>query len=114
VGGRFLLGLAAGLLLGIFTAVLPVVAIVLVIALLVFTVARSVSGARPDHAVALAGVLLGTGSVLLYGAVSTTLSCLNTRDFCGNANVWPLLALAVVCLLVGATAALRVWRRSHG
>jgi hypothetical protein len=102
------------LLLGIFTAILPVVAIVLVIALLVLTVARSVSGARSDQAAVLAGILLGTGSVLLYGALSTTLSCLNTRDSCGNANVWPLLGLAVVCLVVGASAALRVWRRSNG
>ena len=62
----------------------------------------------------LAGTLVGAGAILLYGAINTVAACINTDDFCGNANVWPLGALAVVTIGAGATATTVVALRSAG
>lgn len=53
----------------------------------------------------LAGTALGSGLALLWGVVRTVQSCSQTADFCGDANVWPLLALSVVAVLTGLAGA---------
>jgi hypothetical protein len=52
-----------------------------------------------------AGTLLGVGAFLVYGVINTVTACFDTDDFCGNANVWPLGALALVIVGTGAVAA---------
>ena len=52
----------------------------------------------------MAGVLVGAGAVLLLGTFNTVAACLDTDDFCGNANVWPLAAFAVFTIGAGVAA----------
>jgi hypothetical protein len=52
-----------------------------------------------------AGFLLGIGAVFLYGSWNVVSACSETRDFCGNANVVPLLTAAIFALALGGTAA---------
>ena len=62
----------------------------------------------------MAGTLIGAGAVLAYGAINTVAACINTDDFCGNANVWPLGAFALVTIGAGAIATAVVAVRSRG
>jgi hypothetical protein len=57
---------------------------------------------RPTRFPALAGATLGAGVVLLWGLVMTVQSCLQTSNFCGDANLTPLLAFAGVAAATGA------------
>ena len=103
--GRFLLGIGTGALLGVLTSLLPVIAVAVVGVLVVLTwisLARGSAGSA--RAVSTAGVLIGVGALLLYGAVSTITACSQTDDFCGHANVTPLLLLAIAAEGTGLVA----------
>ena len=103
---RFLLGFAAGLLLGLLTTSLSAaIGIVVILVLLVGTVSGLRPGADPSRTIQLAGTLAGAGAVLVYGAINTFAACRDTSDFCGDANLWPLAALAAVTFGVGMVAA---------
>jgi hypothetical protein len=92
------------LLLGLLTSLSPVIAVVAMLAVLVAVVIGLVRRTDSSRIVQLAGTLLGVGALLVYGVVNTVTACLDTDDFCGNANVWPLGALAVVTVGVGTVA----------
>ena len=107
---RFLLGVGAGVLLGLLTASLsPVIGIVVILVVLVGTVGGLRAGADPSRMI-LAGTLVGAGAVLLVGAINTFVACSATIDFCGDANLWPLAALAAVTFGVGMVAAVVAFR----
>jgi hypothetical protein len=110
---RLFLGFATGLLLGLVTSLSPVIAIVAILAVLVGTV-LNVRRADASRSMQLAGTLVGAGAVLSYGAINTVAACINTADFCGNANVWPLGVLAVVTIGTGTVAAAVAALRSPG
>ncbi len=108
--GHYFVGMAAGVLLAVMTSLIPVVAI-LGIAALSATTWIAVARGRPHMQVAsLAGISLGAGIVLLYGAVSTVQSCSQTANFCGNANVVPLAALALGAVASGLFASIALVR----
>ena len=111
---RLLLGVATGLLLGLLTSLSPFIAIVAILAVLVGTVMSLRRRADPSRTMQWAGTLIGVGAFLSYGTVNTVAACINTDDFCGNANVWPLGALAAVTLGTGAIAAAVAAFRSPG
>ena len=111
---RLLLGVATGLLLSLLTSLSPVIAIVAVLAVLVAVVIGVLRRIDTSRIIGLAGTLIGVGAVLVYGVVNTVTACFDTDDFCGNANVWPLGALAVVTVGVGAVAAAVAIIRSSG
>jgi hypothetical protein len=111
---RLLLGVATGLLLGLLTSLSPVIAVVAMLAVLVAAVIGVLRRADSSRIVQLAGTLLGVGAFLVYGVVNTVTACFDTDDFCGNANVWPLGALAVATIAVGTVAAAVAVVRSPG
>jgi hypothetical protein len=113
LASRLLLGVATGLLLGLLMLLSPVIAVVAILAVVGGTVV-SVRRADPLRAIQLAGTLIGAGALLVYGVINTVAACAGTDDFCGNANVWPLAALAVVTVGVGAVAAVVAVARSPG
>jgi hypothetical protein len=82
-----------------------VIAVVAILAVLVGTVVGIVRRADWSRIVQSAGTLIGVGVFLVYGVINTVTACFDTDDFCGNANVWPLGALALVTVGTGAVAA---------
>jgi hypothetical protein len=99
----FLAGLLLGLAGGLLTDLMPVVGLGLIV-LGVITLlirAKAVAGARPRELATAGGFLIGSGALFLYYSWNTISACANTDDFCGNANVVPLLAAAIVLLVVG-------------
>jgi hypothetical protein len=105
--GPLAVGVGSGVLLGIFTvSVLPEVAFA-VVGLLSITAGiamgrRSIGGPKTAF---LAGASIGAGGVLLFGAVNTIAACWATEDFCGQADVVPILALALGALGIGLLSA---------
>jgi hypothetical protein len=106
VGPSFLLGVGTGVLLGLFTSLSPVVAIAAIGLILVITAIGFRSGAKASRSMFLGGTLVGSGVILGLGAANTIGACVNTDDFCGNANIWPLAAFAVLAIAAGALAVL--------
>ena len=113
IGRPIFVGLLIGLLLGLVSVVFLPIALALVpLALLASVMAlRAVPPDRPRSA-GIAGVLLGVGAVLMFGAVNTFTACAGTEDFCGNANIMPLFAFGFFTLTCGAVAAVLTTVRS--
>lgn len=101
---RIVLGCATGLLLGLLTSLSPVISFAALGAVLVFTVISLSRRADAPRTILMGGTLVGGGAFLLYGFVSTVAACVNTDTFCGNANPWPLGALAVAMIVAGIGA----------
>ena len=102
------------MLLGLLTSLSPVIAVVAILVVLVGAVMGILRRADSSRVIHLAGTLVGVGALLVYGVVNTMTACFDTDDFCGNANVWPLGALAVVTVGAGAVAAVVAVIRSPG
>jgi hypothetical protein len=100
--GELAVGIGAGLLLALLTSLIPVVVIVVLSTVAAATWIRLI---RAGRAAMLAGTMLSSGLVLSWGVVRIVQSCSQTADFCGNANVWPLLAFSVVGVLTGLAGA---------
>jgi apolipoprotein N-acyltransferase len=99
----FFVGLLAGTAVGLLTDVMPVVGLGL-FAVGAFTVyIRAVANPEARHRgfATAAGFLIGLGALFLYGSWNTISACAKTDDFCGNANVVPLLAAAIALLVAG-------------
>jgi hypothetical protein len=111
LGPSFLLGAGTGVLLGVFTSLSPVIAIVALGLVLVVTAIGMRSDAKASRSVFLGATLIGSGVVLGLGAANTIGACVNTEDFCGGANVWPLAAFAVLAIAAGTLAVLAAWIR---
>lgn len=109
---RSALGVATGLLLGLYTAILPVAAIVVTLVLGAMT-ALAVRTRDTNRGLALAGTLTGVGLVLLVAAANTVLQCSTSDNFCGNANVVPLAVYAGGLVAAGAAVTTHVVRHAH-
>jgi hypothetical protein len=92
VWGDFAVAAGIGLLLGLLVSFLPVASIALIVAMLVLAAAGLIRRDSRRSALA-AGALVGSGGVYVYGAINTTLACLDDR--CGGADPWPLVLFAV-------------------
>lgn len=103
VGRSFVLALVVGLLAAYIAARIPVLGLPLALGTpIALTVrARLVDRDRSRMWAETGGVLLGSGGLFLFGAANTIVACEGTTDFCGNANVVPLLALAVAMIILG-------------
>lgn len=114
VGSNVLLGGFLGALLAIVTAVFPasgfLLAPALIVALAVILVSRPVQYGR---LAIFGGALIGAGALYMYGVVNTVVACVGTSDFCGQANVLPLLALAVAMLGTGGLVASTAGRHAR-
>ena len=108
--GHYVLGIATGILLAVLTSFIPVVAILGIAALMAATWFALARGRPHEQLASLGGMSLGAGIVLLYGAVSTVVSCSQTANFCGNANVVPLVALALGAVASGLFASITLVR----
>jgi hypothetical protein len=113
-GYGFFAGLLTGLVLGLVSVVLLPIALALVpLALLASARAlRAVPLDGPSSA-GIAGFLLGVGAVLMFGALNTFGACSGTEDFCGNTNIVPLFAFALITLTCGALASILSVVRSN-
>lgn len=109
----FTIAVFVGVLAGLIASMLPVVGLPLAIGTpLVISVRAFV--ARPverSYLAQAAGTLVGAGSIFLYGATNTVATCQRTDDFCGNANVLPLLGLALGMLALGGLGSAGLIRR---
>lgn len=113
VPGNFALAVVVGVLIGLLTAFLPVVGLPLAIGTPVVLSVRAFPAgpATRIYLAEVAGVLIGVGTIFLYGASNTIAACQQTDDFCGNANVLPLLGLALGMLALGGLGSARlVWQ----
>lgn len=106
----FMLGLAIGLLSGVVAAEVPVYGLPLIVLVAIGSLAFK------PRAPGVAGILIGAGSLFLFGVFNTWAACRQTDDFCGNANVQPLLVLATAFLALGSAAGAGSWRadRANG
>jgi hypothetical protein len=91
-------GLAIGVASGVVAAVVPVYGLPLIILVGIASLAFK------PRAPGVAGILIGAGSVFLYGVFNTWAACRQIDDFCGEANIQPLLILAVALLALGSAA----------
>jgi hypothetical protein len=91
----FVIGLAVGLFSGVVGAVVPVYGF----PLLLFAAIAGLT--FKPRAPGLAGILIGAGSVFGYGVYNTWAACRQTDNFCGGANIQPLLTLAVAMVVLG-------------
>jgi len=112
-GSCFFAGLVVGLLSGLVSLVLLPIALALIpLGFLASVMAlREVPLNRPVSA-GIAAFLLVVGAVLMFGALNTFAACAGTEDFCGNANIVPLFALASVTLAYGVFASILTVVRS--
>jgi hypothetical protein len=101
-------GVAGGVVLALLMSLIPVAA-VLAICILVITTWIQLARRREQVAM-LAGATLGSGLALLFLVTTTVQSCSQTSDFCGNANVVPLMALAAIALGSGLVASIATFR----
>ena len=109
--GELGVGIGAGVLLGLLTSLIPIVAIIGIGALVIATwIGLAVRRRRMGL---LAGATLGSGLFLLWGAYTTIQSCSQTSNFCGDANVLPLLAFAAAGVGTGVVASLVSLRRAR-
>ena len=100
-------GLGIGLVVGLLAVIVPVMGFVLLVAGVVAALV-SAWGDRATRTRGLsadAGFLVGLGGLFLLGSWNTISACEQTDDFCGDANVVPLLALAIALLLAGLVTA---------
>lgn len=111
--GGFAVGIAAGVLLALLTSYVPVIAIAGVAILIIANWVVLGFGHSAARSAQLAGVVLGAGAVLLYGAIATIQACSQTDTFCGDANVLPLLAFALVAAISGLLAGIILWARAR-
>ena len=103
VAPPFAIALLVGVLAAIITSKIPALGLPLAvgtpIALAVRT--RLVRRETSRQLAEISGVLLGSGGIFLFGALNTVAACEGTDDFCGNANVVPLFALALGMIVLG-------------
>lgn len=117
VARAFAVALVAGLVAGYIAARIPVLGLPFALAAPILLTVRAAREDQrsPQRFAEISGVLLGTGGVFLLGALNTVAACLPTSDFCGEANVAPLLALALVMLVLGfAGSAGAIWKGRQG
>lgn len=113
-GGNVLIGVFLGALLGLITGVLPVAAFLVVPALLAaFAAILIPRPLRFDRLATFGGILIGGGAFYTYGVVNTVLACLGTSDFCGRADVLPLIVVAASLLAAGTLVAVSAGRRAR-
>jgi hypothetical protein len=108
---RFVIGIATGVLLSLLLAISPFAAVIAIVLVGLAVLIRLVGRKERGPTMVLAGTLVGIGAVMAYGVAMTVQSCAQTDNFCGDANVWPLAALAAVSIGVGIAGSIAVARR---
>jgi hypothetical protein len=108
-------GLLIGALLGLTSVVLMPIALALIpLALLASAKALREVPLPTRRSAGIAGVLVGAGSVFMFGALNTFAACVGTEDFCGDANIEPFLAFALLTLTCGVVVSILTVVRSKG
>lgn len=112
----FAKGLLGGIGGGVLTAVLPAVGVLMlgVGAVVAGRAVMTQPSRRTEVLVLSAGFLLGLGALLLYGSWNVISACQETTDFCGNANVAPLLVAGIAVFAAGCLAAIGSWQATRG
>lgn len=98
IRGDFAVTVAIGVLVSLLVSVVPTVSVAVIVTALAVAIASPFRADR-RRGVQAAGVLVGSGAFYLYGAINTTLACLDNR--CGNGNPLPLLLFALLSVGVG-------------
>lgn len=101
-----LVGIPAGFLVAIASIVYPALGLPIGTAAVLATVGVALFRPFGPRWIALiAGALLGAGGMYFLGVMNTIASCVETSDFCGQANVMPALGIAVALVVLGAIEA---------
>lgn len=110
-------GFVGGVGAGILTVALPPIGVLMLGAGVVAGVRLALTdpGKRAYVLDLVAGFLLGLGALLLYGSWNVFAACRETTDFCGNANVVPILTAGIVVVAAGCAAAIASvrWTRNR-
>ena len=110
-----MIGIGLGVLGTIAVSLMAIVGLLLLIGVPIVLILGSVGGAvRPSRAPEAAGILIGSGMILLYAAIRSATSCTTGNDACGDPNALPLLAAAVAMVGIGAATAIAIYRRRPG
>lgn len=104
---RVLLGVVLGLAAGLLPILLGTAGAVLAAGFVLLALLT-----RPGWAT-VSGIAAGFGAVWLYGTFNTYRACQPTADFCGDANIWPIAALAAGSLAFAAFSAAMAIRSSR-
>jgi hypothetical protein len=89
--GQFVLGVLIGLISGVAIS-LGILGIVIALVIPVML------GLTTPRFAAMSGALIGLGGEWLLLALNSAISCAKTEDFCGQANIVPIVALAIAIL----------------
>ncbi len=103
--GIFAVGIGVGVLAGLLVEFVPLVLFAGLMVLAVAWTVREVARADPLGASFWSGILLGVGGLFTYGVVNSIVPCLNTADYCGGSNDWPLIGFTLAILATGTVGA---------
>jgi len=96
---EFLVAVLIGVAIGLLASFIVVLSLALIVGALGLALVGLVQ--RNYRRAALAsGVLVGSGGLFLYGAITTIAACLDDR--CGAGNPWPFALFAVIAVGVGS------------
>ncbi len=105
---EFLVAVLFGVVIGLLVSFFVVLSLALVVGALALALIGLAQ--RNDRRAALAsGVLIGSGGLFLYGAITTVAACLDDR--CGDGNPWLFALFAVTAVGVGLVSGLVAFRR---
>lgn len=105
---EFLAAVLIGVAIGLLVSFIVVLSLALVAGALGLALVGLVQ--RNHRRAALAsGVLVGSGGLILYGAIITVAACLDDR--CGAGNPWPFALFAVIVIGVGLVSGVVAFRR---
>lgn len=100
--GRFAIGVGLGALGTITVSLLAITGLALLVLVPIVLIAGSAARIlRPSRVAEAAGILVGGGGVLLFGALRMAASCPGSTGSCGQPNVTPLVGLSIVMVSVG-------------
>lgn len=103
---QFLIGLLTGMVSGVVGIVIGLLGVLLA---LVVTIAVGIGDRTLGR---IAGGLIGVGVIWLLLTGQTIQACSATDDFCGHANVVPLLGFSSAIVAVGCIFGLTAWWRN--
>jgi hypothetical protein len=105
------LGVGLGLALAVLAVAYPVAGVsILLLVIGVELVLGLLPRVRPLRLALASGALIGSGIALTYGTANTYGACLQTANFCGNANLVPLAASALVAIVAGVLVGIAATR----
>jgi uncharacterized membrane protein len=117
-GYAFLSGVMAGVATSLLLELLVVATFIVLAAGAVALLGGALRdrGERARRLAVLSGFLGGASALFVFGSINTVVACVQTDDFCGDANAGPFVAFSiglVVAAIVSGLAAIESARRAR-